>query len=290
MYFFFKAMELLFDHRLEHKTKYAESSALIEINESLNTVKNVAAFLGYVAAVDGKLEEKERELIRNLCRDLLEKNLTASYLENHDGWRESIEKAIESATLRGELLEIARSHSDFRFAFLVYAWQVAARDGKVDRQEIQTITRIGLEMQAELQEIERSSLPYYRPPSTEQDRISAQDLLGLTEHYDLADITRHFLERFDTLRNSNLDDGERTAKIADLVIARQVLVALEENIDYGLDGEMNRIAPLETLKSSNCFVCGRSHPVANRDEWTHCRCTSCRALLYFDQIAAESLR
>ncbi|MDP8207641.1 MAG: TerB family tellurite resistance protein [Candidatus Electryonea clarkiae] len=270
--------------------------AIGDFTKTIQALCSVSSFLAHLAKADGLFGEDERELILEITTRLAKHTLNLEILGKNDTWQDSIKEALDDEELPETIIKSARNNRLFRQALISFAWRLAARDGKVTNDEVEWISKIAIEMGANMLEVELSSLPYYRTKGEKNDLFEAKDTLGIQGDVSPEDIEEAYqsvCREYDPERQYFTSD-EENEKLSRIFAVKTEAYHILKGIDvaeelFGMINIDEDIQPVTGNEDVLCFVCGEPNKLPENENIDSARCSVCKALLAFDKDTANAI-
>ncbi len=266
------------------------------VRNELGIVYGIGAFLAYVARADGTLDEREKSLIHEICRDFLRTLIPGIENSAESEVNRLINEAMNNREIPSLIFELARREREFRLALLVFAWRVAAKDMKVTEDEVAWIARVAMDLGAEMSEVDVTSRPYYRPEKKQTRSAADATILGVTPsatHDEIKSAYRKLSLQHHPDRHPDASEAEKQAlsrKFAEITSAYRRLTDSGGVMElFALQPDSSRLFEARSNDVAQCFICSNKVRLPEEKYHTTARCPKCQALLLFEMDIAQQL-
>ncbi|MDP8208368.1 MAG: hypothetical protein P9L92_17005 [Candidatus Electryonea clarkiae] len=302
MQWFKRAFEILEKTNLFGKGKIGlspseeKSSEKVSEDNKVRTAYALASFLAYVARADDHFDQTEEKRIHDICFPFYPRSSEVADRPPAEEWSSRLYEAMNDNTLADAVIDAACKDKEARDALLVFAWQIAASDGKVTDDEIEWISKVAVDLDANLIELEWSARPYYRTFKPTEDRFRAAEELGVSVT-DLPDeVEKAYRKACDENykhRPGSYDFEERdhqAKRYSEIYAAYKILSENPNNPKlFGLAPQATEPRKSESLEQAQCFICGNINALPETTVHLEARCSDCQALLFYIKDNADSL-
>lgn len=275
---------------LGHAVDYAAQETQQDTSTPQTTIlMAIGCYLARFACDVGSLNQREKELIANICLELTEeKTLTATEIID----RLAIWSEFEGVF--AEIVQLAQQVAEFRSNLLSLAWRVAARDNEISDNELGWIYRFNQVCGGSEEDLLFTSIPYLRREAAGDVEAQAREILGVGPNATAAEISKRFRELSITYhpdRHVNAASVLKqlaAEKFAKIVQAVEILEKANQPNLFGRNVDRRGISVATSKGIVRCFFCDQKCGLPSKAHFSNVRCPKCQSLLLFDEELANA--
>ena len=260
--------------------------------ESEAVAAYVGAFLARLAVETGNFDQREKELIADICLEV-----AGSRRVTREGMLRALPDLARNDELNDQVLDLGRKDQHFRGFLLYCAWRVASRDNKVDESERIWIRTVALQMGDTDGQVNVLGQLFFRPEEEDGSCLEAYEVLGLPPTASADEIRAHYRELCKKYHPDRYPTAEQTLrelaaeKLAQINRAYELLCSRRSKPMFSLSPTEDKLFEPTPQAIVPCFFCGQKCRLpADEANLQRSRCPRCQVLLLFEQeLAAECL-
>jgi DnaJ-domain-containing protein 1 len=268
--------------------------------QALHIIAGLASMLARVAKADNHMDERERKVIEEICRNYAVAWGLGRWLRSDADLLAAVSAGIQEPRA-GELI-ISKARSDKRMAFDLFMqlWRVAAGDGRIDDKERHTLAQLAHELGLSAEEAAQAAMFFQRTDdmqgASRGERADAALVLGVRPEATPEEVKKSYrslaMKWHPDRHPNNVKEAEQ--KTAAINHARDVLLAgdpsggsVAELLAWSDTG--NRMTEPQAGEIVRCFLCETRNRLPEREHFGHSRCGRCQALLLYGREVAQRL-
>ena len=268
--------------------------------QALHIVAGLASMLARVAKADSHIDERERKVIEEICKNYAVVWGLGRWLRDDADLSAAVSAGIQEPRA-GELI-IAKARADKRMAFDMFMqlWRVAAGDGRIDDDERRTLAQLARELGLSPEEAAQAAMFFQRTDdmhgASRGERGDAAMVLGVKPDATPEEVKRVYRSlamKWHPDRHAN-NVKEAEEKTAAINHARDVMLAGDSGAAASAEllawsDSGNRITEPQAGEIVRCFLCETRNRLPEREHFGHSRCGRCQALVLYSREIAQRL-